>query len=71
VRLGAVDENAYVEVQDDGATDRVWAPGVGTIAMRERVAELGGTLTIGPTGEGGRLQALFPLAEPGRTEAPA
>ncbi len=71
VRLGAVDENAYVEVMDDGSSDQVWTPGVGTIAMRERVAELGGTLKIGPTGEGGRLRASFPLAEVARTEASA
>jgi two-component system, NarL family, sensor kinase len=71
VRLGVVDENAYIEVLDDGSSDRLWAPGVGTIAIRERVAELGGTLEIGPTGEGGRLRASFPFAEPGRTEAPA
>ena len=71
VRLGAVDGLAYVEVVDDGASGQAWMPGVGTVAMRERVAELGGTLEIGPTGEGGRLRASFPLAEPVRTEAPA
>jgi len=31
--------------------------------MRERVAELGGTLEFGPTADGGRLRASFPLAE--------
>jgi two-component system NarL family sensor kinase len=69
VRLGVVDGNAVVEVLDDGAPDLPWTPGVGTVAMHERVSELGGTLEIGPTGEGGRLRASFPLAEPTRTEA--
>jgi two-component system, NarL family, sensor kinase len=68
VRLGVVDGNAVVEVLDDGAPDLPWTPGVGIVAMRERVSELGGTLEIGPTGEGGRLRASFPLAEPARTE---
>jgi len=68
VRLGAVDGSAVVEVVDDGASDLPWTPGVGTVTMRERVSELGGTLEIGPTGEGGRLWASFPLSEPSRTE---
>src|SRR4051794_15568222 len=69
VRLGVVDGNAVVEVLDDGASDLPWTPGVGTVAVRERVSELGGRLEIGPTGEGGRLRATFPLAGPTRTEA--
>src|SRR6266508_6494843 len=70
VRLGAVDGTAFVEVVDDGASALPWASGVGTVAMRERVSELGGTLELGPTGEGGRLRATFPLPELPRTEAP-
>jgi two-component system NarL family sensor kinase len=69
VLLGGVDGNAVVEVVDDGASDRPWTPGVGTVAMRERVTELGGTLEIGPTGEGGRLRASFPLPDTARTAA--
>jgi signal transduction histidine kinase len=69
VLLGGVDGSAVVEVVDDGASDRPWTPGVGTVAMRERVTELGGTLEIGPTGEGGRLRASFPLPETARTDA--
>jgi len=68
VRLGGVEGSAFVEVVDDGASDRPWTPGVGTVAMHERVTELGGTLEIGPTGEGGRLRAVFPLPETARTE---
>ncbi len=70
IRLDVADGNAVVEVVDDGPSDLPWAPGVGTVAMRERVSELGGTLEIGPTGEGGRLRALFPLAEPPGAEPP-
>jgi signal transduction histidine kinase len=69
VRLRAIDGSVVVEVVDDGASDLRWTPGVGTVTMRERVSELGGTLEIGPTGAGGRLRASFPLAEPLRTEA--
>jgi signal transduction histidine kinase len=69
VLLGGVDGRAVVEVVDDGASDRPWTPGVGTVSMRERVTELGGSLEIGPTGEGGRLRASFPLPETARTEA--
>jgi signal transduction histidine kinase len=61
VRLGAADASAYVEVVDDGVSDVAWTPGVGIVAMRERVSELGGTLEVGPTANGGRLLASFPL----------
>lgn len=70
VRLGTIDGNAYLEILDDGASRRAWTPGVGTIGMRERVSELGGILEIGPTGDGGRIRASFPLADPAATEAP-
>ncbi|MFC8801542.1 sensor histidine kinase [Promicromonospora sp. NPDC057138] len=69
IRLDVTDGSAVVEVVDDGPSRVPWAHGVGTVAMRERVSELGGTLEMGPTGAGGRLRASFPLAEPPRTEA--
>jgi signal transduction histidine kinase len=68
VRLCADDEVAVVEVVDDGASGTPWAPGVGIVAMRERVAELGGTLEIGPIEGGGRLRAEFPLPRSPRTK---
>jgi len=71
IRLSVSDGDAVVEVVDDGASDVPWGPGVGTVAMRERVSELGGNLEIGPTGQGGRLRASFPLSDPSRAEANA
>jgi signal transduction histidine kinase len=32
--------------------------------MTERVAEVGGTMEVGPTATGGRVQASLPLALP-------
>ena len=64
VRLCGDHGSAVVEVLDDGRGEEPWTPGVGTVAMGERVSELGGTLEIGPTDRGGRLRASFPLTEP-------
>jgi two-component system, NarL family, sensor kinase len=62
VRLGAnTGGQLVVEVCDDGADTRPWAAGVGMLAMRERSAEVGATLTAGPTADGGRVHACFPL----------
>ena len=62
----AIDSDLCVAVQDDGTTgtangDR-WRPGVGLLSMAERAAEVGGTLEVGPTPTGGRVQASLPLA---------
>jgi signal transduction histidine kinase len=50
-----------VEVRDDGKGTGPWQAGVGLLAMRERAAELGGTLTAGPGPDGGMVRACFPL----------
>jgi two-component system, NarL family, sensor kinase len=52
-----------VEVRDDGVgLPDVWRAGVGIMSMRERAAELGGTLVIEPSGQGGtRVAALLPV----------
>jgi two-component system, NarL family, sensor kinase len=50
-----------VEVCDDGAGAGPWTAGVGMLAMRERAAEAGATLTAGPTADGGTVRACFPL----------
>ena len=54
-------EGLTLAVVDDGPGDREWVAGVGLTSMRERIAELGGTLTAGPAGSGGRVSARLPL----------
>jgi signal transduction histidine kinase len=52
-----------VEIVDDGPSHRdPWRAGVGLRAMGERAAELGGRCEAGPSPEGGRVYASFPLA---------
>ncbi len=50
-----------VAVTDAGGASTPWAAGVGLTSMRERVAELGGTLKAGPGPGGGCVRAQFPL----------
>jgi len=52
-----------VEVADhDGPTQSgPWTPGVGLASMRERATELGGSLTAGPTPDGGQVTATLPI----------
>jgi two-component system, NarL family, sensor kinase len=54
-----------IEVRDDGDGLRPgWLPGFGLISMRERAAELGGSLLAGPDpGCGGLVIAELPLAD--------
>lgn len=58
-----VDDELEVEVTDDGrGVPETARSGVGLTSMRERAAELGGSLSIGPGPSGGtRLCARFPL----------
>jgi two-component system NarL family sensor kinase len=55
-------------VHDDGAASTTngggWRPGVGLVSMAERAAEVSGSLQVGPTPTGGRVQASLPLALP-------
>lgn len=55
------DEALEISVVDDGATDGSWSSGVGLRAMRDRAVELGGSFLAGPTGTGGRVQAVLPV----------
>jgi signal transduction histidine kinase len=55
------DHRLEVSVTDDGPPNGAWNPGVGLQAMRERAAELGGSFFAGPSPEGGRVVASFPL----------
>ena len=50
-----------VTICDDGSSAGPWQPGVGLLAMRERVTELGGNLIVGPTAGGGTVFARIPL----------
>jgi two-component system, NarL family, sensor kinase len=50
-----------VEVRDDGTSDGPWPAGVGLQAMRERAAELGGTLIAGPSASGGLVRGCLPV----------
>ena len=61
VRLAPGPHGLVVEVADDGGTGAEWVAGVGLSSMRERAAELGGSLTAGPTPEGGRVVAVLPV----------
>jgi len=64
VRLSAVPGRELIlEITDDGTSAGPWTPGVGLTAMRERVAELGGTLVAAPTESGGRVGMRLPLVE--------
>jgi signal transduction histidine kinase len=63
-----------LEVCDDGiGMPDGWRAGVGITAMRERVAELGGTLLISPRQPNGtRIRARLPVAaRPAREQQPA
>ena len=57
MRLHATADELVLSVDDDGTSPGAWTPGVGLTAMRERTAELGGTLRAG----GGTVAATFPL----------
>ncbi|MDX6277442.1 MAG: hypothetical protein QOJ72_1570 [Nocardioidaceae bacterium] len=61
VVLEVRDGSLVVEVADDGSSRGDWTAGVGVLGMRERAAELGGSLTAGPTADGGSVRARFPL----------
>jgi signal transduction histidine kinase len=64
VRIDYRPDALVVEVDDDGkaAPDTAPTPGVGLLAMRERVTALGGRLNAGPRGEGGfTVQAELPM----------
>ena len=66
VRLGIEDPGRLVmEISDDGASIAPWPAGVGLLAMRERAAEVGGSLIAGPAAGGGSVRAYFPV--PART----
>jgi signal transduction histidine kinase len=60
VRIDPAEDGLHLEVTDSGRSG-AWRPGVGLSSMRERAAELGGTLEAGPGPGGGRVAALLPM----------
>jgi two-component system, NarL family, sensor kinase len=62
VRLATAGDDLVLDIHDDGTSPGPWKPGVGLTAMRERTAELGGTLRAGPDPTvGASVTATFPL----------
>jgi two-component system, NarL family, sensor kinase len=59
-----VDGALEIAVDDDGGGGGYWQPGVGLMSMRERAAELGGSLQAAPGDGGGHVWARLPLLEP-------
>jgi two-component system NarL family sensor kinase len=51
----------HISVRDSGSSRRPWPQGVGLTSMRERAAEVGGTLTITPGEHGALVEASLPL----------
>lgn len=52
-----------IEVHDRGAKRQGrWKAGVGMSSMRERAAEIGGSIEVGPGDTGGRVRARLPLS---------
>jgi signal transduction histidine kinase len=70
VELSVDDGSLVLEVTDDGSSRTDWTAGVGMLGMRERAAELGGTLTAGTTDHGGSVRACFPLGSSRTGETP-
>jgi signal transduction histidine kinase len=54
----------HVTVRDRGQAPSEWTPGVGLTSMRERVEQIGGTLTVHSGHEGTTVTADIPLAAP-------
>ncbi|MDQ3643614.1 MAG: hypothetical protein M3450_19640 [Actinomycetota bacterium] len=55
-------EALQLEVSDDGVGVDAWPAGVGTVSMRERAAELGGSIAFLPAAAGGtRVTATLPV----------
>jgi len=64
-----VGDQLVISVEDDGGASAAWEPGVGMVAMRERTAELGGTLQAGPGIGGGRVAVNLPIGQTAPTSA--
>lgn len=58
------DGTLVIAVRDGGQLGGPWRPGVGLASMRERAAELGGTLSANDGGDN-LVRAVLPLGRPG------
>lgn len=55
-------DNVTVTIRDAGSTAGTWTPGVGISSMRERAAEVGGTLSVAEDGDGFLVRARLPIS---------
>ena len=55
------DDHLELIVRDTGSSDCVWVPGVGLSSMRERAAEIGGSVDITSNDNGSTVRAVLPL----------
>jgi len=62
------DGTLVIAVRDGGQQGGHWQPGVGLASMRERAAELGGTLSANDDGDN-LVRAVLPLGRPGGRSA--
>ena len=60
VRIQHEDDCLEVSVRDLGSAAHTWHPGVGLSSMRERAAEVGGTVQVATGPEGSHVMALLP-----------
>lgn len=61
LELEHVGDDLVVTVRDAGTSSDPWAPGVGVSSMRERSAEVGGTIEITNGGTGSTVRARLPI----------
>ena len=61
VEITCADETLQLAIRDDGRLTEPWTSGVGVPSMRERAEQVGGTLSAGPNGSGGLVEATIPL----------
>ena len=54
-------DHLEVTVRDEGSSGAAWIPGVGLSSMRERAAEIGGSVDIASNDNGSVVRALLPL----------
>jgi signal transduction histidine kinase len=62
LRISVDGSRLSLAVEDDGRNGRRFTPGVGLTSMRERAAEVGGTLTVSGSERGFAVHAVLPLA---------